>query len=49
MAAWFAGLFYLPRLFVNHADGRRPTPTQARLVADGAASLYRFITPVDAA
>ncbi len=25
MVAWFAGLFYLPRLFVYHADAKDPT------------------------
>ncbi len=24
VASWFAGLFYLPRIFVNLADGNRP-------------------------
>ena len=43
MVAWFAGLFYLPRLFVNHAmseneDTRRQLSLMAR-------KLYRFITP----
>ncbi|HQR51401.1 MAG TPA: CopD family protein [Methylophilaceae bacterium] len=44
VTSWFAGLFYLPRLFVNHA-----------MVEDQAASerlqlmerkLYRFMTPL---
>ena len=44
VTSWFAGLFYLPRLFVNHA-----------MVGDGAAAerlklmerkLYRFMTPL---
>jgi putative membrane protein len=43
MVCWFAGIFYLPRLFVNHA-----------MVSDAATAaqlgimerkLYRFITP----
>jgi putative membrane protein len=43
VTSWFAGLFYLPRLFVNHA------------MVDGAAAerlmlmerkLYRFMTPL---
>ena len=24
MVAWFAGIFYLPRLFVNHAESNNP-------------------------
>jgi len=44
VTSWFAGLFYLPRLFVNHA-----------MAGDGAAAerlelmerkLYRFMTPL---
>lgn len=43
MVAWFAGLFYLPRLFVNHAM----TDSQAVRVQLGLMEkkLYRFITP----
>ena len=43
MVAWFAGLFYLPRLFVNHA-----MTDQASLhIQFGIMErkLYRFITP----
>lgn len=44
MVSWFAGLFYLPRLFVNHAqfaDG----PVHERLtMMEG--KLYRFVTPI---
>ena len=43
MVAWFAGIFYLPRLFVNHAM------TQDTAIRDQLAimekKLYRFITP----
>jgi putative membrane protein len=43
MVAWFAGLFYLPRLFVNHAMAEEED-VKARLVQmEG--KLYRFITP----
>ena len=46
VVSWFAGLFYLPRLFVNHAM------TQDRAVAAQLAlmekKLYRFITPLGA-
>ena len=43
MVAWFAGLFYLPRLFVNHAMAEEEA-VRARL-AVMEAKLYRFITP----
>ncbi|MDK2122704.1 protoporphyrinogen oxidase HemJ [Parachitinimonas caeni] len=42
--SWFAGLFYLPRLFVNHAQETDPT-TLARLGLMEA-KLYRFMTPL---
>ena len=43
MVAWFAGLFYLPRLFVNHAMAEEED-VRARLV-QMESKLYRFITP----
>ncbi len=43
MVAWFAGLFYLPRLFVNHAMAEEEA-VRARL-ALMESKLYRFITP----
>ncbi len=43
MVAWFAGLFYLPRLFVNHAMAEEDE-VRARL-ALMEIRLYRFITP----
>lgn len=43
MVAWFAGLFYLPRIFVNHAMVTdAATSTQLKLMER---KLYRFITP----
>ena len=43
MVAWFAGLFYLPRLFVNHAmTEHQPTRDQFKIMER---KLYRFITP----
>jgi protoporphyrinogen IX oxidase len=42
VTSWFAGLFYLPRLFVNHAMVEDP-PTLARL-ALMEEKLYRFMT-----
>ena len=43
MVAWFAGLFYLPRLFVNHAmTDNQATRDQFKIMER---KLYRFITP----
>lgn len=43
MVAWFAGIFYLPRLFVNHAMVEdAATINQLKLMER---KLYRFITP----
>ncbi|WP_076417181.1 CopD family protein [Colwellia sp. UCD-KL20] len=43
MTAWFAGVFYLPRLFVNHAE------TQSKEVAEHLKGMEKrllyFITP----
>ncbi len=43
MVCWFAGIFYLPRLFVNHAMVE-DTATRAQLLLMER-KLYRFITP----
>ena len=43
VVCWFAGLFYLPRIFVNYAASENPE-TRATL-AQMAHRLYRFITP----
>ncbi len=43
VVCWFAGLFYLPRIFVNYAAAENPE-TRATL-AQMARRLYRFITP----
>jgi len=43
MVAWFAGLFYLPRLFVNHAmTENKDTQEQFKIMER---KLYRFIMP----
>ena len=42
VAAWFAGLFYLPRIFVNLAMEKEPAAT-ARLLLMGR-KLYKFMT-----
>ncbi|KAF0812433.1 hypothetical protein IGB42_03101 [Andreprevotia sp. IGB-42] len=44
VVSWFAGLFYLPRLFVNHAQVE-DTTTRARL-ALMERKLLRFMTPL---
>jgi putative membrane protein len=44
VVSWFAGVFYLPRLFVNHAMVDDEA-TKARL-ALMERKLYRFITPM---
>ncbi len=44
VVSWFAGLFYLPRLFVNHAMVE-DAATRERL-ALMEYKLYRFITPI---
>lgn len=44
VASWFAGLFYLPRLFVNHAMvSDAATIAQFKLMER---KLYRFMTPL---
>lgn len=42
ITSWFAGLFYLPRLFVNLAQETEPAATQRLLGM--ARRLYRFTT-----
>jgi protoporphyrinogen IX oxidase len=43
MVAWFAGLFYLPRIFVNHAmTEHHETSEQFKIMER---KLYRFIGP----
>ena len=42
ITSWFAGLFYLPRIFVNLADEKNPD-AYARLLGM-ADRLYRFMT-----
>ena len=43
MVAWFAGLFYLPRLFVNHAMTEEEAVRERLALMEK--KLYRFITP----
>jgi protoporphyrinogen IX oxidase len=42
IASWFAGLFYLPRIFVNLAMETEPAAVRRLLVM--ARKLYRFMT-----
>ncbi len=41
---WFAGIFYLPRLFVYHAMNKHPETRAQLLIMEQ--KLYRFITPL---
>jgi putative membrane protein len=43
MVCWFAGIFYLPRLFVNHAMAEHEAVVRQLIVMER--KLYRFITP----
>ena len=42
VASWFAGLFYLPRIFVNMAMETNPNANERLLIM--ARKLYRFMT-----
>ena len=44
MVSWFAGLFYLPRLFVNHTEFHEGEVHQRLAMMEG--KLYRFVTPM---
>lgn len=44
IASWFAGLFYLPRIFVNLAMETEPAATARLLLM--ARKLFRFMTVV---
>lgn len=43
VTSWFAGLFYLPRLFVNHAMVEGDAAERLMLMER---KLYRFMTPL---
>jgi protoporphyrinogen IX oxidase len=45
VVSWFAGLFYLPRIFVNLAMVPAPGAERDRLLLM-ARKLYRFVTPI---
>lgn len=44
VTSWFAGLFYLPRLFVNHAMVSDPATRERLGLMEY--KLYRFMTPL---
>ncbi len=44
VVSWFAGLFYLPRLFVNHAMAKEYAEVARLTLMEG--KLYRFMTPL---
>ncbi|OGV75792.1 MAG: hypothetical protein A3I83_03525 [Methylotenera sp. RIFCSPLOWO2_02_FULL_45_14] len=49
VTCWFAGLFYLPRLFVNHAmvlDSSAPDSTASERLKLMERKLYRFMLPL---
>lgn len=46
VVSWFAGLFYLPRIFVNHAMATEPAEIARLKLME--AKLYRFVTPIGA-
>lgn len=44
VVSWFAGLFYLPRLFVNHAMAQEQVVKDRLKLMES--KLYRFVTPI---
>ena len=44
VVSWFAGLFYLPRIFVNHAMATEPAVIARLKMMER--KLYRFVTPI---
>ncbi|MBI5436898.1 MAG: CopD family protein [Nitrosomonadales bacterium] len=46
VTSWFAGLFYLPRIFVNLAMAREDAERERLLLMSH--KLYRFVTPIAA-
>lgn len=46
VVSWFAGLFYLPRLFVNHAMVEDAATRERLALMEH--KLYRFMTPLGA-
>ena len=48
VVSWFAGLFYLPRLFVNLAMVPADSVAERERLLSMARKLYRFVTPIAA-
>jgi len=46
IVSWFAGLFYLPRIFVNLAMVPPESKTESERLLFMAGKLYRFMTPL---
>ena len=46
VVSWFAGLFYLPRIFVNHAMATEPAEIARLKLMER--KLYHFVTPIGA-
>lgn len=46
VVSWFAGLFYLPRIFVNHAMAETQAEKERLRVMER--KLYKFVTPIGA-
>ncbi|MBA4381443.1 MAG: hypothetical protein C0406_02655 [Sideroxydans sp.] len=46
VVSWFAGLFYLPRIFVNQAMAKEQAEKDRLNLMAG--KLYRFVTPIGA-
>lgn len=44
VVSWFAGLFYLPRLFVNHAMAEEQAVRERLKLMER--KLYKFVTPI---
>lgn len=44
VTSWFAGLFYLPRIFVNHAMETNPAAIERLALMEK--KLYRFMLPL---
>lgn len=48
VVSWFAGLFYLPRIFVNLAMVPEESGAERERLLVMARKLYRFVTPIGA-
>jgi putative membrane protein len=46
VVSWFAGLFYLPRIFVNLAMVPADSPAERERLLVMARKLYKFVTPI---